>query len=386
MQVPQETVDAIIDNLVSAGRDQKSPYFCEIPEADIDTLRACSLTARAFLSRSRMNLFSVISCEPESVFKFDALLAESPQIGELYVRRFYLHGTRCYPPIDADEGLVVPRILRRLPNLTHIGYHSHHGERWEEVPSSNKAAFQTTFSLNCLRSIYLGALVFADVSELDLLLNHAKGLKELTLDTIDFKDPVVHHINGKNEPFVVLEALTLVHIEEAPGNAMMSGFTIDIKHLQCLNLITTAMISLLKENEKTLQEVRNSLSLSDGDGEQDLDILNGNQTLRFIEINELHYGMDSTLRQLGHLGHFSALKTISLDFAEIINIDEEITDEVHWPELDTILAQAGEGVADIQIHALTSEGDPPDLKQIRELLPSVADKISVHGNPRLTGV
>lgn len=161
---------------------------------------------------------------------------------------------------------MVPRILRRLPNLTHIGYHSHHGERWEEVPSSNKAAFQTTFSLNCLRSIYLGALVFADVSELDLLLNHAKGLKELTLDTIDFKDPVVHHISGKNEPFVVLEALTLVHIEETPGNAMISGFTIDIKHLQCLNLITTAMTPLLKENRKTLQEVRNSLSLSDRDG------------------------------------------------------------------------------------------------------------------------
>ncbi|KAJ7266705.1 hypothetical protein C8J57DRAFT_376751 [Mycena rebaudengoi] len=123
MRVPQEIVDAIIDNFAMSHDDKisRNRYWREPGEpVDADSLRACSLTSRSFLRRSRMHLFAAFFCQCLSDFShFDSLLAESPHIGELYVRYFKMT-IRDYVASLLTEDVVLPRILSRLPSLTHV--------------------------------------------------------------------------------------------------------------------------------------------------------------------------------------------------------------------------------------------------------------------------
>ncbi|KAJ7238862.1 hypothetical protein C8J57DRAFT_111781 [Mycena rebaudengoi] len=391
MQVPQEIVDAIIDNF-AMSHDEKISRNRE--PVDADSLRACALTSRSFLRRSRMHLFAAFFCEHLSDFShFDRLLAESPHIGELYVRYFTLDiGDRTAPLLTED--VVLPRILSRLPGLTHLTLDFL--STYSDWPSLFKASIRTTLSLNCLRSLCLYYLRFENASELELLLSHATGLKALNLGGILFQNLSVRGVDPPGV-HVFLESLEL-ELEMEAVDAIVSGFsTVDIKHLKSLITNSSPIIPLLRANAQTIQKVRItpsycpfncpslSFALLTRTENTDLrvlqlpdpDILNGNQTLHSIDIAEDSSKMASALQQFGHLGHLKALKTISLDFAD--RVKHVSSNAADWTKLDAILSSAVNGLEDIHIHT----EHLLDVELIRSLLPSVGEKIAVHIHQKL---
>jgi hypothetical protein len=302
MRVPQEIADKIIDNF-AMSHDEKisliSRWQWHEPD-DANSLRACSLTSSSFLRRSRMHLFTAFFCQGLSDFShFDRLL-EYPHIGELYVRYFTLKIRHHIAPL-LEEDVVLPRILARLPSLTHVTLDF--PSTYSVWPSLFKASIRTTLSLHCLRSLSLSYLRFANASELELLLSHATGLKALTLGFIHFENPSVGRVDVPHEVRVVLESLEL-ELEKDVVDAMVSGFsTVDIKHLKSLVSNSSPIIPLLRVNAQTIQKVRiilycpfdcPSLSFalltrinnSDLREPHDPDVLKGNQTLHMIEITE----------------------------------------------------------------------------------------------------
>ncbi|KAJ7266839.1 hypothetical protein C8J57DRAFT_378068 [Mycena rebaudengoi] len=381
MRVPQEIVDAIIDNFAMPDEEKILHYRPELDDAN--SLRACSLTSRSFLRGSRMHLFAAIFCLSPSEFShFDRLLAESPHIGELYVRHFTLSIKDRRAPLVAED-VVLPRILSRLPRLTHLMLdflptsHISRENIWVLQPPQFKTSIQATLSLHCLRSLRLYDLKFTNVSEFESLLSHATSLKALTLGRIAFENPFIRRVNSCHEVHVVLESLEL-ELEMDVVDAMVSSFsTVDINHLQSLNVTSTHMIPLLKANAQTIQKVRiffpHYLRKT-----ADPDTL---KALRSIKITGHSFTMVSALQQFGDLGHLKALRTVTLNF-----VDKSRLDRIHgidWPKLDAILAQAVDGLEDIHIFIMTSSEHPPDQGLIRSLLPSVEEKIAAPGSQKI---
>ncbi|KAJ7266618.1 hypothetical protein C8J57DRAFT_1617758 [Mycena rebaudengoi] len=372
MRVPQEIADKIIDNF-AMSHDEKISLNRE--PVDADSLRACSLTSRSFLRRSRMHLFAAFFCQYLSDFShFDRLLAESPHIGELYVRYFKMTIREHVAPL-LTEDVVLPRILSRLPSLTHVtlSYIS----TYNNWPSLFKVSIRTTLSLHCLWSLRLRWIRFENASELELLLGDATALKALTLDNIHFDNPSVCRVDVPPEVRVVLESLEL-ELETNVVDAIVSGFsTVDIKHLKSLVVDFSHIIPLLRANAQTIQKVRASFP-RDPMEPLDPDILKGNQTLHSIEIAEDSSEMVSALQQFGRLGHLKALKTISLDFTDV-KYSISSTINADWSKLDAILFPAVNGLEDIHIHS----EHPLDVELIRSLLPSVGEKTAVHVHKKM---
>ncbi|KAJ7266650.1 hypothetical protein C8J57DRAFT_1510755 [Mycena rebaudengoi] len=348
MRVPQEIADKIIDNFAMSHDDKisRNRYWREPGEpVDADSLRACSLTSRSFLRRSRMHLFAAFFCQYLSDFShFDRLLAESPHIGELYVRYFKMTIRDCVAPL-LTEDVVLPRILSRLPSLTHVTLY--YPSSYNVWPSLLKASIQTTLSLHCLRSLCLNWIRFANTSELELLLGHATGLKALTLDNIHFDNPSVCRVDVPHEVRVVLESLELE--------------------------LETNVVDATPANAQTIQKVRASFP-RDPMEPLDPDILKGNQTLHSIEIAEDSSEMVSALQQFGRLGYLKALKTISLDFTDRVKYASPST-VVDWPELDAILSPAVDGLEDIHIHRRGPPRiiqDPAATANTRHQIPSLS--------------
>jgi hypothetical protein len=140
-------------------------------------------------------------------------------------------------------------MLRLLPGLTHLllDLDCDYGHSWALQPDLLKTSLHAAFSLHCLRSLCLASLNFADVSELELLLSHAIGLKALILDRVNFGDSfAVRRLDFLCEPHpIILESPTLDSFDAV--DAMVSSFRIvDIQHLQFLVLIATPKLPLLK--------------------------------------------------------------------------------------------------------------------------------------------
>ncbi|KAJ7290318.1 hypothetical protein C8J57DRAFT_1611073 [Mycena rebaudengoi] len=189
MQIPRELVDAIIDKVAIFDEDGV------LDPSSQRALWACSLTARSFLPRSQLHLFAVIGCRRyrSDFTEFEALLAGVQLRAQSH-----------------EKAVVVPRILRLLPGLTHLVLEGlddpvDDGHVWASQPDLLKASLHATSSRHCLRSLCLTDLSFANVSELETLLSHGIGLKELILDNIRFKSSVHgQRIDGPRKPRVVI--------------------------------------------------------------------------------------------------------------------------------------------------------------------------------------
>jgi hypothetical protein len=259
MRVPQEIADKIIDNFAMFHDEKISLHRYGREHDGADSLRACSLTSRSFLRRSRMHLFAAIACRRLSDFShFDRLLAESPHIGERYVRYFTLKIRDRIAPLLAED-VVLSRILSRLPSLTHVTLDF--PSTYDDWPFLFRASMRATLSLRCLRSLSFFHLGFANVSEFELLLSHTTGLKALTLGNINIENPSVRRVDVPREVRVLLESLEL-DVDEVAADAIVSGFsTVDIKHLKSLVINSSSpIIPLLRANAQTIQKARVSFS------------------------------------------------------------------------------------------------------------------------------
>jgi hypothetical protein len=80
----------------------------------------------------------------------------------------------------------VSRTLGQLSNLVHLALDF--VVRWESLPAIFKDALHSTLQLPSFRSLSLTQYTFANVRELESLLSHARGLKELILSDVFFED------------------------------------------------------------------------------------------------------------------------------------------------------------------------------------------------------
>ncbi|KAJ7253598.1 hypothetical protein C8J57DRAFT_1519327 [Mycena rebaudengoi] len=364
MRVPQEIADKIIDNVADTSRplDFIRQFAHWQSKSSSDALKACALAARSFLPSSRRHFFAAISCRshPE-LTKFDRLLRESPH----------------HHVVETKE--ILPRILLLLPNLTHVGVNAVPSRIYRfQVTDSNEGVIQKMFSFRSLRSVCLIDLEFTDVWELESLLSHATGLKELILVGVRFHwhhTVSVRAVDRPHEYRVILESVRLESMAYAV-DLIAANFTIvDVHHLHYLEVIGAPLVPLLTASAQTIREVRNANS---NGWKVDQDILEGNTTLHSIEINDVSSNMASTLKEFGHLGHLTALKTISLHFTDTLIFDDISDKLVDWRELDETMAQAGVGLEDVRISNYPDTGSRPELALVRERLPSVAGKISIH--------
>ncbi|KAJ7277908.1 hypothetical protein C8J57DRAFT_1465741 [Mycena rebaudengoi] len=352
--VPQELVDAIINKVARLDDARRA-------------LEACSLTARSLLPQGQRHLFAAITCRLHSsdLIEFAALLAESPHIGELYVRYFTLKLERRVFS-ESRKQILASRVLRLLPGLTHLALDFDCTGEFGASEPLLQSNLHTTLSLHCLRSLCLTNLHFCNIADLEWLLSHAAGLKELILDRISFDDPSAYPFRRDNVPYesrVVLESLTLDSMRAAVDVMVSSFSTVDIKHLQSLVVASTPIFALLKANVQTLQKVR---IVDSDDRPFDIGILEGNQTLHHIEVVDIEHDLASSLQLFGPLSHLKALKTI---FLHVWNGSWHI---VEWTKLNTILAGAGDGMENVYLSACSES----DLAFVTQQLPAVAGKIS----------
>lgn len=134
--IPLELIEVIIDNLAN----------------DIPTLKACSITCRAFLTRSRVYLFSSINLtstfyRPNTTSMFHEMLNSCPEIA-LFVRHLSVQDVQ-----PRDLALVLPRFLK----IESFSWkHSSGGRRANSLYDVHfNAAFQQMLHLTSLKSIHL---------------------------------------------------------------------------------------------------------------------------------------------------------------------------------------------------------------------------------------
>lgn len=113
-------------------------------------------------------------------------------------------------------------------------------------------------------------------------------------------------------------------------------------------------------------------------------ILAGNTRLRSIELIESNNDVGITLSTFGDLAHLTALKTVSLHFTSALNNEpshNNININGHTlAQLNTLLALAGNTLEAVRIYAFAYKMRRlvPNLADVRDWLPSVAQRLSVH--------
>ncbi|KAJ7286572.1 hypothetical protein C8J57DRAFT_1708827 [Mycena rebaudengoi] len=258
MRFPQELLDTILDEVAKLPVGDSSPEQWSV--LNQRALRACSLTAPSFQPRSQLHLFTRIGRHhhPKDLMKFDGLLAGSPHIGKLV--RYLTLDLKGNAPVQLHEKMiVVPRILRLLPRLTHLQFdlQCDSGHSWALQPDLLKTSIHAALSLHCLRNLCVTDMKFADVSELESLLSHAIGLKALTLNNIEFHESsAVGRTDVPRQPHIVFESFRLDSMRHSVDAILSSFRSVDIKHLRFLVLVGTPMLPLLQINAQTLQQVR----------------------------------------------------------------------------------------------------------------------------------
>ncbi|KAJ7279738.1 hypothetical protein C8J57DRAFT_1502378 [Mycena rebaudengoi] len=379
MRVPQEIVDAIIDNVWMESLD-----VWNVERNEAGTLRACALTSRAFLPTSQKHLFSEISCFQDKDWKtriwlFNELLINSPHIG-LLVRQFRLEAVSDEP---LSYATLLSGILSRLPNLTGLDVESLivHGH-----PARFPSAVQGALPILAIRTLRLCKLTFHDPAELDSLLSHATSLEDLSLDHITFRNNSVHLLAPSAAAAVVLVALKVEDMDVVSVDAMLATFrAVDIKHLRYLDVKRAYLPeSLLLANTQTLEKIRYFFLYVTPGQAMNQNILAGNTRLRSIELIESNNDVGITLSTFGDLAHLTALKTVSLHFTSALDNEpshNNININGHTlAQLNTLLALAGNTLEAVRIYAFAYKMRRlvPDLADVRDWLPSVAQKLSVH--------
>ncbi|KAJ7226450.1 hypothetical protein C8J57DRAFT_1252690 [Mycena rebaudengoi] len=382
MKLPQELIDAVIDNLsISMAQKDRTSHGprarMAVPRELVATLKACALSSRSFLARSQRELFTSVTCtsETNTVFRFHELLSRSPHIGA-YVKHFSLIGV-------GDDSLqdYIPAalILPLLPNLTSLRVIPimHMSQRWDNQPVPFQAALRGATSLRSLRRLSLYNYSFPDAPTLDSILCQATGLKELELSGISFIDDSIRHVDpARLEALVVLDTLKVDFLHHLDTTAIVAAFAlVDVTHLRCLKVSRMRVSTpIFKANAQTIQQVRGFFP-DETSGIWDPDILKGNKSLRSIDVLAINSTMPSILRDFGDFSHLSALTNISLHFSEML--DRSIYAAAMWANLDAILAPASDSI-EVQIYGMTDTDTPPDLALVKSWLPSVTAKISVH--------
>ncbi|KAJ7210259.1 hypothetical protein C8J57DRAFT_1540064 [Mycena rebaudengoi] len=298
----------------------------------------------------------------------------------LLVRQFRLEAVSDEP---LSYSTLLSGILSRLPNLTGLDVESLivHGH-----PAGFPSAVQGALPILAIRTLHLCKLTFHDPAELDSLLSHATSLEDLSLDYIAFRNNSVHLLAPPAAAAVVLVALKVEDMDVVSVDAMLATFrAVDIKHLRYLGVKRAYLPeSLLLANTQTLEKIRYFFLYVTPGQAMNQNILAGNTRLRSIELIESNNDVGITLSTFGDLAHLTALKTVSLHFTSALDNEpshNNININGHTlAQLNTLLALAGNTLEAVRIYAFAYKMRRlvPDLADVRDWLPSVAQRLSVH--------
>ncbi|KAK0472293.1 hypothetical protein IW261DRAFT_1509015 [Armillaria novae-zelandiae] len=158
MRLPQELIDKILDDL---DGDPFSTFF---------TYRSISLTSGYFTPSAQKRLLRNIKLLRRSCRQFNALLTESPHVGQ-YVRRLHVY-SHSVTPITAE-------VLRRLPNLRTLKIDS---------DGLSSVADHLNTGLSSVRCLDLSLMQLRDVSTLLKAISLFPSLELLRLERVGLQD------------------------------------------------------------------------------------------------------------------------------------------------------------------------------------------------------
>lgn len=218
-KIPQEIIDAIIDELDASSTDGIEPK----------TLKSCALVARAFVRPSQMKLFATVNLHSyyhERSRLFSRLISSRPHIGH-YVKNLNL-------AYRSGRSASLGQILSSLPKLKTISLYP---QQADPFPTYHRDSFLAAFSLSSLRRLALRDHIFPDALELQSLLINSTGLEELVLIDIQFTNTSASEPETRPESRrIVLRSLEFVGMPIDYMEAVLSSFSIvDIIHLRSLS-------------------------------------------------------------------------------------------------------------------------------------------------------
>ncbi|KAF7338782.1 hypothetical protein MSAN_02200700 [Mycena sanguinolenta] len=197
MSLPQELVDAILDNISD----------------DLPTLKACSLVASLFTHSARTHIYRKIEISPlsssgNSCRKFYELLSSSPDIAPL-VKNLLIVSNGLFPTdaeecrrgklgFEPDTSRTLPLVLPCLVNLTRISLVEHPPNPWIKTACSmnwramnedSKSALAAVFSSPRLEAVHFRGFAIESPRQLLSLFSEAVALKEMSLSRMYFTSP-----------------------------------------------------------------------------------------------------------------------------------------------------------------------------------------------------
>ncbi|KAJ7449032.1 hypothetical protein B0H11DRAFT_2079264 [Mycena galericulata] len=341
VQLPQELIDAIIDEFDISLQDKDNPTLYP----DRNTLRACALVSRAFVGPSQRQLFSTVTLGANGYYgappdersrSFSKILSSKPHIGS-YVKNLILS-------YRSARSKSVETILSSLPKLKTLSLDPRHDRKYHQTipfPVHLRDSFIAAFSLVSLRRLEIRRHDFTDARDLDSILSNSLGLEELCLINVRFTDNSSQALRiGSDSPRVSLRSLGLFAMQTADMKAVMNTFTaVDVTHLRSISS-DGFFEPLLHLNAPSLRElicIRSTwFHATDPLGP----VLPANKvdtlTIRIPSATEV----TRTIRQLGNL---QALKRVSIMAKHVVG------DSGEWLKIDSLLADAGAALEDVHV-------------------------------------
>ncbi|KAJ7748229.1 hypothetical protein B0H14DRAFT_2984100 [Mycena olivaceomarginata] len=383
MEIPQELIDAIIDEF-----PLRLDSISDLPDPETKrTLQSCALVSRSFLQRCQMRLFSRISVWdsylptfPLACQRLAAVLSSSPHLAG-YIQTLELL-------YDADNSVLVefvPRILSAVTAVETLQLVRHvDADMWHFPPFDSSTI--AVFSVPSLRRLELCDWCFRNPLELQALLNLSASLRELTLHNVSFEEV---ENDSENSPSVaqrnisgqelVLESLRLVCVEPHVVEMMLESFsTVDIKHLKSLSFFYSSPNGLLRANAGSLQKLRINHTCAFAEFEIDPDILTSANYLSSIELEG--YSVEAiALPLLGNLANLKALTRIQIVLSHYFYENRREAGVQRWAEVDAFLVRAHG--AEVHIYGSYENQDgmgPQNVEDVKKLLPLVSSSGRLH--------
>ncbi|KAJ6557832.1 hypothetical protein B0H19DRAFT_1290986 [Mycena capillaripes] len=363
-QLPQELIDAIIDEFDPSLTDDYTPAF-----PDRQALRSCALVSRAFVRPSQRNLFSTVNTRPtfiqspdERCRLFAQLLSSAPHVGK-YVKNLILG----YQPAQSTS---LAQILSSLPNLRTISLHSRCDYRRShyQLPVYHRDSFLAVFSLSSLRRLELRDHKFSTALELQSVLSDSIGLEELVLRDVRFSN-LSAPVTRSETPRVVLKSLEVYNMSITHVEAMLDSFNIiDMEHLRSLSSDRYHK-SHFRAKEHSIQDltliIRHLPNLFP-------DTIPLPTSLRSLDLKMVYSSaILPSIRRLRNLAAVKTLKRIS------ITVPGAGETAQSWSESDPLLAKVGSQLEELHLNLSrplpSHQADAVELV-VRKAMPTLSAK------------
>jgi len=321
-QLPQELVNAIIDE-IHLSTDSAS------------SLKFCALVAHPFLHQSQKNLFSLVNLKegsPASSLHFSRLLSLSPHIAA--------HVNDLSIQCRSENWESVACILSAVSNLTRLRL-SPEEPPWYQRGTCIRAPFSARFSFPHLRILELCLYEFADAFHFQSLFSGSPKLESLTLDDIAFSAPTISTgTSAPNDTAAVVSKLSLRNMTGLNIDSILHSFTVfDIKHLHSLSVYDSPANNVLRPNAGSLRTLSISVYMNPRSTHTPLEpeiLKEVGLRLQTLVLDVMYdtFLLD-VLSTFGNFRDLKRLETVQVTFD--IWSDHTIGDETAWRTFDEML-------------------------------------------------